>query len=126
MTQHKETQTTNLQKKWMLIEFQKFSKEDLIKHNAYIDFSELEKAGRGTAKMGCNNIFFQTKIKKHGEISFSNAGSTMMACDEETMKLENQFSKILPNISSYKIEGHFLFLSNQSGDSMKLVAEDWD
>ena len=52
-------------------------------------------------------------------------GSTMMFC-EKSMDLEAAFGKELPLMTNYKVEGHFLTLSNASGMKMKFVAADWD
>ena len=74
--------------------------------------------------MGCNGMFFSYKIKNNHQVEFSQIGSTMMYCDGR-MKLEDSFGKQLPNMNQYKIEGHFLTLSD--GKSiMKFVAADWD
>ena len=112
-----------LKRKWMLVEFQGFSKDELIKKNAYIDLSNYEKGGG--AKMGCNSMFFNVKVKNKSKIEFSQIGSTMMYC-EGNMKLEQDFGKLLPTITKYQIKGHFLVLKNKKGQVMKFVAEDWD
>ena len=76
-----------------------------------------------TAKMGCNGMFFTAELS-NGKAKFSGVGSTMMYCDGR-MKLEDSFGKQLPNMNQYKIERHFLTLSD--GKSiMKFVAADWD
>lgn len=109
-------------RKWMLVEFQDFTKENLIKNKAFIDLTKKENGG---AKMGCNNMFFSYKMKNSHQIEFSQVGSTMMYCDGN-MKLEENFGKILPTMNHYEIKGHFLILKNDKGEKMKFVAEDWD
>lgn len=68
-------------------------------------------------------MFFTAEFDK-GKAKFSGVGSTMMYCDGR-MKLEEQFGKDLPNMNQYKIEGHFLALTDGKS-TMKFVAEDWD
>lgn len=118
-------QQTNvgLKKKWLLIEFQKFTKSELTQKKAYMDLKRIEKGG--TAKMGCNTIFFDVKPKKNKKIAFSGLGSTMMYCDGN-MILEQEFSNFLPSVNQYQISGHFLILKNSKGETMKFIAEDWD
>ena len=114
---------SSLKRKWMLVEFQGFTKEELIQKKAYLDLTHLEKGGG--AKMGCNSIFFSVKLKNNHRIHFSGVGSTMMYC-EGNMKLEENFGKLLPTITKYQVKGHFLTLKNKNGQTMKFVAEDWD
>ena len=116
-------EVSSLNRKWMLIEFQGFTKEELIQKKAYLVLTHLEKGGG--AKMGCNSIFFSVKLKNNHRIYFSGVGSTMMYCDGN-MKLEENFGKLLPTITKYQVKGHFLTLKNKNGQTMKFVAEDWD
>lgn len=116
-------EVSSLKRKWMLVEFQGFTKEELIQKKAYLDLTHLDKGGG--AKMGCNSIFFSVKLKNNHRINFSGVGSTMMYCDGN-MKLEENFGKLLPTITKYQVKGHFLTLKNKNGQTMKFVAEDWD
>ena len=116
-------EVSSLKRKWMLVEFQGFTKEELIQKKAYLDLTHLEKGGG--AKMGCNSIFFSVKLKNNHRINFSGVGSTMMYCDGN-VKLEENFGKLLPTITKYQVKGHFLTLKNKNGQTMKFVAEDWD
>lgn len=114
----------NINRKWMLVEYQDFTKAELTKLEAYMDLTKNpDSENRYTAKMGCNGMFFTAELS-NGKAKFSGVGSTMMYCDGR-MKLEDSFGKQLPNMNQYKIEGHFLTLSD--GKSiMKFVAADWD
>lgn len=115
----------NLHKKWMLVEYKDFTKEELVKLEANIDLTKnAESPNRYTAKMGCNGMFFTAEFK-NGKAKFSEVGSTMMYCDGR-MKLEELFGKEFPTLNQYKVEGHFLALSNENGGRMKFVAADWD
>ncbi|MFN3272523.1 MAG: META domain-containing protein [Cloacibacterium caeni] len=116
-------EVSSLKRKWMLVELQGFTKEELIQKKAYLDLTHLERGGG--AKMGCNSIFFSVKLKNNHKINFSGVGSTMMYCDGN-VKLEENFGKLLPTITKYQVKGHFLTLKNKNGQTMKFVAEDWD
>ncbi|MGC4129981.1 MAG: META domain-containing protein [Bergeyella sp.] len=111
----------NLHRKWMLVEYRDFTKAELIKLGANIDLTQKENGG---AKMGCNGMFFGYKMKNQNQIDFSQVRATMMYC-EGKMKLEESFVEDLPKMNRYKIEGHFLTLSD-GRMTMKFVAEDWD
>ena len=116
-------EVSSLKRKWMLVEFQGFTKEELIQKKAYLDLTHFERGGG--AKMSCNSIFFSVNLKNNHRIHFSGVGSTMMYCDGN-MKLEENFGKLLPTITKYQVKGHFLTLKNKNGQTMKFVAEDWD
>lgn len=114
----------NINKKWMLVEYKDFTKEELTKLGAYMDLTISPDAQKQYgAKMGCNQMFFTAEFGD-GKAKFSGIGSTMMFC-EGRMKLEDSFGKDLPNMNRYKIEGHFLTLTNGT-ITMKFVAADWD
>lgn len=117
-----QSQLPQYNRKWMLVEFNGFTKENLVKNNAYIDLTKNENGG---AKMGCNGMFFSYKIKNNHKIEFSQIGSTMMYCDGN-MKLEQDFGKVFPTMNHYDIKGHFLTLKNDKGETMKFIAADWD
>jgi heat shock protein HslJ len=117
---------TNIKREWMLVEFQDFSKDLMIKNKAKLDLSKTTNSDkRFTANMGCNGMFGQATFKANGAVAFSQMGSTKMFCNEN-MNLETEFGKILPAITMYKVEGHRLTLSNKSGALLKFVALDWD
>ncbi|WP_344833559.1 META domain-containing protein [Chryseobacterium ginsenosidimutans] len=115
-----------IQREWMLISFEGYDKQDLIKSNAKIDLTSTIEDGKikGGAFMGCNRMFFSSEFKKDGKVKISGIGSTLMACQD--MKLEDSFSKGFKNMTNYKVEGHFLTLTDDNGNSMKFIAADWD
>ncbi len=115
----------NINRKWMLVEYKDFAKAELTKLEANMDLTKNSDApNRYTAKMGCNGMFFTAEFNQR-KTKFSGVGSTMMYCDGR-MKLEELFGKELPTMNQYKIEGHFLTLTNENGSKMKFVAADWD
>ena len=116
----------NINRQWMLIEFQDFPRDLMVKNRANMDMS-LTKTNPNQygATMGCNKMFFGAKFNSNGTVKFSDIGSTMMYC-EGNMDLESAFTKFLPTMTKYKVEGHHLTLSNDKGERMKFVAADWD
>ncbi|WP_156831941.1 META domain-containing protein [Kaistella palustris] len=116
----------NIQRKWMLVEFQNFTKEEMTAAKAHINLSPIENTpGRYSAHMGCNSMFFEATFDTDQTVKFSQVGSTMMYCDRN-MDLEAAFGKALPRMTSYEVKGHDLILSDGAGNTMKFVAEDWD
>ncbi|MFN1218150.1 META domain-containing protein [Chryseobacterium kwangjuense] len=115
-----------LQRQWMLVTFGSFSKDELIKNKAEVNLTGAMDKGKikGTAYMGCNNMFFTSEFKKGGKVKVSGVGSTLKAC--KNMELETAFGQKFDKMTHYSIEGHFLTLSDDSGNSMKFIAADWD
>lgn len=116
----------NLARQWMITEFNGYTKDFLVKSGGYIDFSPTKtNPNQYGAYMGCNQMFLNAEFLSEREVKFSNIGGTEMYC-EETMKLEQDFVQKLPEMKAYKVEGHFLTLSDGKGNTMKFVAADWD
>lgn len=115
----------NIKRDWMLVEFQDFTKESMMNNKAHLDLSDQMEPGKFSANMGCNNMFGSANFDTNGTLKISDIGSTMMFCDK-AMDLEAAFSKELPTMTNYKVEGHYLTLTNASGKKMKFVAADWD
>lgn len=115
-----------IQREWMLVSFEEYTKPDLIKYKAGINLTASAENGKikGSAFMGCNRMFFSSEFKNNGQLKLSGLGSTMMACPD--MKLEDDFSKSFKNMTSYSVEGHFLTVKDDQGKTMKFVAADWD
>ncbi|SKB37455.1 META domain-containing protein [Chryseobacterium balustinum] len=114
------------QREWMMVSFDGFTKEQLVKNLAEINLTEPAKDGkiRGTAMMGCNRMFFTLEFKSKNRVKISGLGSTLMACQE--MNLETEFSKVFEKMTRYEINGHFLTLYDENGTQMKFIAADWD
>ncbi|WPO82648.1 META domain-containing protein [Chryseobacterium sp. JJR-5R] len=115
-----------IQREWLLVSFEDYAKQDLIKYKAGINLTVPVESGkiRGNAYMGCNRMFFSSEFKNNGTLKISGLGSTMMACPD--MKLEDDFSKSFKNMTSYSLEGHFLTVKDDQGNTLKFVAADWD
>lgn len=110
----------------MLVSFKDYSKEELIKNNAKIDLTSPIVNGKikTSAFIGCNKLSFTSELKKENQLKISEIISTEMACPN--MKLENDFSLNIKTMNHYKVEGHFLTLKNDQGNTMKFIAADWD
>ncbi len=115
-----------LNREWMPVSFKDYTKEELIRNQAKIDLTAPAENGKikSGAFMGCNKMFFTAAIKKDGTAEFSDIGSTLMVC--QNMNLEDDFTKCFKNIRRYKLEGHFLTLIDQQGNTIKFIASDWD
>ncbi|MFZ4930530.1 META domain-containing protein [Chryseobacterium sp. Mn2064] len=116
----------NLQRQWMMVSFDGFSKDQLIANKAEINLTSSIVNGKiqGSSYMGCNRMSFTSEFKKGGKVKISQGASTMKACED--MKLETTFQKKFETMTTYSIEGHFLTLSDGKGNIMKFVAADWD
>lgn len=116
----------DLQREWMMVQFQDFKKDELMGLKARIQFADSDKKEivlSGFA--GCNRIFATVKFSGNEDVEFTKIGSTEMFCLDK-MNVENEFLKTLPNITKYKIDGHFLTFYNKEGQEIKFVASDWD
>ena len=117
--QNSVTIQNNLKRVWMLVEFQNFKKEDLVKNKAQMDLTDLKNSN---ANMGCNGMGFEV-VAKEKNIQFSIVMRTEMFC-EGKMELENAFSQSLPEFDSYMIEGQKLILENKKDEKMIFIAQD--
>ncbi len=116
-----ENNPEQLKRVWMLVEFQDFKKDDLIKNQTQINLTDLKNT---TAFAGCNQIGFQIEVNEN-KIIFKDFIATEMFCAEK-MKLENEFSKSLNQSFDYFIKSHTLTLINFKNEKMVFVAQDWD
>ena len=125
-TSSKINNSQHYQREWMMISFDRFTKPQLIENKAAINLTGEKKGNTviGSAKMGCNNIFFRIEFKNKGKINISEIGSTEMAC--KNMELEDAFMKNFRNMKNYTIAGHRLTLSDDTGNKMEFLAADWD
>ena len=116
----------SIQRQWMLVSFDGFSKDQLVAHKAEISLTGKMEKGKiqGSAYMGCNRLSFTSEFKNDGTLKISQGVSTMKACQD--MALESSFQKKFETMTKYSVEGHFLTLSDNQGNIMKFVAADWD
>lgn len=114
------------QREWMMVSFDGFTKELLVKNKAEINLTAPIEDGKikGTAMMGCNKMFFTLGFKSKNRVKISGLGSTLIACQE--MEIEDKFTKVFEKMTHYEIKGHFLTLYDGKGTQMKFIAADWD
>lgn len=128
-TSQKSMDTKPLQRQWMMVKFEEYSKQDLMAKKAELKLTQLETADKSimnvSAFMGCNRINGSLTVKSNNQLKFNEMMMTQMAC--VNMRLEDSFAKKLTLVTHYKIEGHFLTLYNKDNEElMKFVASDWD
>lgn len=61
--------------------------------------------GRITGSGGCNRYFSGVELGAPGELTLGPVGSTMMACPEMTMALEQQYLRALQGARRYRLAG---------------------
>ncbi|MBL4662656.1 MAG: META domain-containing protein [Flavobacteriaceae bacterium] len=83
------------------------------------NFFALDKTIKGNT--GCNSFFGNYSLDLYA-ITFSDIGSTEMACDQPIMDVENSFLKALRNAGSYNIENSVLTIYSKSDRSVLMVA----
>ena len=83
------------------------------------NFYALDKTIKGNT--GCNSFFGSYTLDLYA-ISFSDIGSTEMACDQPIMDVENSFLNALRNAGSYDIENSVLTVYSKSDRSVLMVA----
>jgi len=82
-----------------------------------LDFQD----GRYSANAGCNSISGEYNISENGKITLENGVSTMMLCDEETMKNEQNLQSFLTKVNSFEYSDDTLVLQSQT-DSIEFSA----
>lgn len=102
-------------KKWNILSIDSVSTQKVADAKGNIDFSRLN---AGTAKAGCNQMFFSYAIFKDGTLKLSGIGSTMMACPD--MEAEDRLGKLLPLVNNYRLNEGVLEL--REGDKVLITA----
>ncbi|WP_018675195.1 hypothetical protein [Riemerella columbina] len=111
------------QKKWMLVEFQGYKKQDLMAHQAYLNMSPtMTNPHQYFISIDGKKHYFRIEFLNGKKVSIIPLGIPKSA----NSKLEQQWVELLPTLNRYKIKGHFLTLYHPNGKTIKLVAEDWD
>lgn len=92
--------TTLFDKKWVLVSL-KGSYETIptTMKEVFIQFAE----DRVNGQSGCNNYFGGYTIDKN-KLQFKELGSTMMACMDESMKVETKFHEMMKEVNQFKLE----------------------
>ena len=101
-------QQTLLQNQWQLVSFLNSSvmQAALPEHQATLLFSGRKVSG----STGCNQYFAVYQLAEQQGLQFSQAGSTMMACQGDIAQQERQYLKNLAEVRFYQIQGEQLHL----------------
>ncbi len=95
--------------------------DDIVTQNApNITFLAYDKTIKGNT--GCNTFFGNYALDLYA-LSFSDIGSTEIACEEPIMTNENLFLQALRNTGSYSIEENVLTLFSRNDRSVLLKAQ---
>lgn len=90
-----------------------------VQTKAFIKFNEEKQSAGGN---GSCNTFGSTITTDGSKINFTNIFSTKMYCDE-VQQTEDQFFRLLGQVTRFEIKGKNLLLSDQKGLLLELVAE---
>lgn len=122
-SQTKKSNPENLKREWKLVSLNSYSKDILAENNVSLSITQEEI----TAFSGCNTLTLKANFNSKGKVNISDISSTEIQCRNfDIIKIENDFKAFLKNVSDYKINGHFLTLTDKNGKSIKFVAADWD
>lgn len=103
--------------KWELVSLNQKEIKKLDKI-ASINF---EKDNKVFGNLGCNNFFGTYKVNSTN-LEIGQVGSTMMMCLD--MSVENEYSKVLQNVKSYKMkENNLMFFDENSKEIAKFKKE---
>ncbi|NNM23623.1 MAG: META domain-containing protein [Flavobacteriaceae bacterium] len=91
----------------------------ISENNPTINFVALDKTVRGNT--GCNSFFGKYSLDLYA-LSFSEIGSTEMACDQPIMDVENAFMNAMRNTGSYDLENSVLTFYSKADRSVLMVA----
>lgn len=75
----------------------------------------LDDTGRAGGNSGCNIYFATATIEDEGAISFSEIGSTYIACGEDVMDQEKAFFEALELAAAFKLDRGALELLDRDG-----------
>lgn len=115
-----------LKRVWMVSEWPGFTREALTAAQARLDLSALPHGG---AYMGCNRLMFQVAdvhpLRASGSLNIGPVTATRMHCPGR-MDLEQAFSQHFHRFQHYRLSGHRLTLEDAEGNTIRLIAQDWD
>jgi heat shock protein HslJ len=111
-------QPHTLQSDWSLVTFRDFTRGYLQDKQPNLNLKDINYAH---AYLGCNGKGIPYTISSDSTIVFStDITTTYRHCDD--MRLEREFVAVITTITSYKIVGNFLILSNAEGERMVFEA----
>jgi putative lipoprotein len=84
---------------------------------------EFDAEGAVFGSGGCNRLRGSYELGENGAISFGPAASTMMACDEETMRREQALFSVLEQAEAHALDGDRLTLIVSGAPLASFLAE---
>lgn len=82
---------------------------------------QFTEGNQANGSAGCNDFFADYEVANNGKLTFSQAGSTMMYCDN-FMQQETAYLDALTQISQFKTEQGKLILSSADGQTTMTFA----
>lgn len=111
-----------LKRVWMVTEFRTVPHEQLIQLQARLNLTQLPDA---MMQLGCHDFAFRAQMNQ-GQIRIhALAPADESICNHDT-ELATQFNQFIRQAQFYRVEGHFLTLTANNGETMRFVAQDWD
>jgi copper homeostasis protein (lipoprotein) len=95
---------------WQLIELMGKPVQDNVPGKKSPDMIFNRTQGRVAGFAGCNQYFGSYELMEYNRINIEKIGSTMMACPEAEMILEQEFMKVLELADNFEIRGNTLIL----------------
>ncbi len=95
---------------WQLIELMGKPVQDNVPGKKSPDMIFNTTQGRVAGFAGCNQYFGSYELMEYNRINIEKIGSTMMACPEAEMMLEQEFMKVLELADNYEIRENLLIL----------------
>ena len=112
-----------INRQWMLTQLPGFTREQLIATQAQLNWQDLPVT---LVQAGCYSATYQTRTRNGGRIRFSKLLVKKSSCDTLSYQLESTLTQTLPQVTTYKIEGHFLTLFVNDALVIRAIASDWD
>jgi heat shock protein HslJ len=83
-----------------------------LSRNHYLEFAE---NGASSSSIACNGIGGKFLLGAKGKIKFNSLKISAKACFGENLKVEQSFSRVLKEITRYRIKGDVLTLQDERG-----------
>lgn len=102
----KDADKNSIRKKWELSVLD--GEQITLTPAIYIDLAENNKVSGFT---GCNRLIGSYAIENENQLKFSQLGTTLMACPESEMALENQVLEVLEKANNFRVDSGKLVLN---------------
>lgn len=108
-------------KTWRLVSYSDGKETYEVPETSVMTLEVDQESGRCSGSTGCNT--FSNSIKVDGQlISFGNGMKTLMACEDEAMRLENEYMRLLGTIERVSLNrSAFLDLMGKDGEMLRFM-----